>query len=221
MNKKVNLMILDDHDVVRAGLETSVLHNDELHLLGSFRLSEQLLVALKNKEPDIILLDFSLGSDEMDGFNLIQYIHSHHPKCKILVVSAIELSGTISLILRAGAKGFFSKTQPLDQLNQAIRTVYLGRTYLSTKIKNETGIRFDPKKKEQDIEVVNPYKNLSIREAEVIRCCLSGMTMTDIAGKFSKSIKTVSAQKLSAFKKIGVNSDRELFILNANFIKSE
>ncbi|MDW5415924.1 MULTISPECIES: response regulator transcription factor [unclassified Iodobacter] len=213
MPNKISVVILDDHHVVRIGLEANILQNNDFSLLGSYGTSEQLLTALTENYPHVILMDFSLGIGEMDGLNLIQFINARYPQCKILIVSAIELAGSIALMLRAGAKGVVSKTQPLEQLNHAIRTVALGRTYLTEKVKNE--LNRELKYIGSDNEVIDPYIALSSKELEVIRCCLSGMKMTDIANKFSKSIKTVSAQKLSAFKKMGVTSDRELFMLNS------
>ncbi|MEV8761136.1 helix-turn-helix transcriptional regulator, partial [Klebsiella pneumoniae] len=53
--------------------------------------------------------------------------------------------------------------------------------------------------------------SLSPREREVLRCCLDGMSVTDIAEKFARSVKTISGQKQSAFRKLGVRSDNELF----------
>ncbi|OWY37284.1 hypothetical protein CEK28_17890 [Xenophilus sp. AP218F] len=57
------------------------------------------------------------------------------------------------------------------------------------------------------------FETLTSREKEVVRCCLDGMTVTQIALKFSRSVKTISLQKNAAYRKLGISNDRELFIL--------
>lgn len=213
MKKRISLMVLDDHDVVRVGLEASLKQYPEFEIIGSFALSAQLLSVFRTRLPDVLLMDFTLGSDEVDGLNLIQSISVRFPECKILVLSSVDLVGTVNLMLRAGARGFFSKAQPVDALAGAIRSVHAGRVYLTAKMMSEmdqllSGLQGNGNK-------LDPYSRLSPREREVVRCCLDGMSTSQIAEKFSRSIKTVSTQKKAAFQKLGISTDRELFLLHS------
>jgi CheY-like chemotaxis protein len=70
MKKRISLMVLDDHDVVRVGLEASLKQYPEFEIIGSFALSAQLLSVFRTRLPDVLLMDFTLGSDEVDGLNL-------------------------------------------------------------------------------------------------------------------------------------------------------
>ena len=215
MKKRISLMILDDHDVVRVGLEASLRRYPEFEIIGSFAHSTQLLSVFRERLPDVLLMDFSLGSDEVDGLNLIQSISVRYPECKILVLSSVDLVGTINLMLRAGARGFFSKAQPVDALAGAIRSVHAGRVYLTAKMMSEMDLLLSGDCKRGDGNTLDPYSRLSPREREVVRCCLDGMSTSQIADKFSRSIKTVSTQKKAAFQKLGISTDRELFLLHS------
>ncbi|MBN3002406.1 DNA-binding NarL/FixJ family response regulator [Chromobacterium alkanivorans] len=215
MRKRISLMILDDHDVVRVGLEACLKRYPEFEIIGSFAHSTQLLGVFRKQLPDVLLMDFSLGSNEVDGLNLIQSINVRYPECKVLVLSSVDLVGTINLMLRAGARGFFSKSQPVEALAGAIHCVHAGRVYLTVKMMSEMNLLLSSDIKLEEGQKLDPYSRLSPREREVVRCCLDGMSTSQIAEKFSRSIKTVSTQKKAAFQKLGINTDRELFLLNS------
>ncbi|MDF0606407.1 response regulator transcription factor [Neisseriaceae bacterium TC5R-5] len=212
---KSKIIILDDHDVVRVGLEAALSCYDDLEIIGSYGQSKQLLSALREILPDVLLLDFSLNSADVDGLNLIQSIKVKYPNCKILVISSINMAGTINLILKAGASGFFSKTEEIESLADAIRQLRSGNIYLSAQLMHELDRLPSDKVDEYSGAALDLYADLSPKEQEVVRCCLDGMTVTQIAEKFSRSIKTISTQKQMAYKKLGVSSDRELFLLKS------
>ncbi|MGR2678916.1 response regulator transcription factor [Chromobacterium haemolyticum] len=223
MQKKISIIILDDHDLIRIGLEVKLMAYPDLKITGSYASSQQLLAALRESIPDVLLMDFTLSDNEIDGLNLIQSIRVRYPSCKILVLSASDLPGTINIMLKAGARGFFSKSQPVEALAAAIRTVNAGRIYLTPQVMSELNILLSDTifKKDvstlvkKDVSALDPFAKLSPREREVVRCCLDGMGTKQIAEKFSRSIKTISTQKHAAFQKLGIQTDQELFVLNA------
>ncbi len=187
----------------------------DLKITGSYASSQQLLAALRESIPDVLLMDFTLSDNEIDGLNLIQSIRVRYPSCKILVLSASDLPGTINIMLKAGARGFFSKSQPVEALAAAIRTVNAGRIYLTPQVMSELNILLSDTIFKKDVSALDPFAKLSPREREVVRCCLDGMGTKQIAEKFSRSIKTISTQKHAAFQKLGIQTDQELFVLNA------
>ncbi|WP_205208289.1 response regulator transcription factor [Chromobacterium haemolyticum] len=213
--KKISIIILDDHDLIRIGLEVKLMAYPDLKITGSYASSQQLLAALRESIPDVLLMDFTLSDNEIDGLNLIQSIRVRYPSCKILVLSASDLPGTINIMLKAGARGFFSKSQPVEALAAAIRTVNAGRIYLTPQVMSELNILLSDTIFKKDVSALDPFAKLSPREREVVRCCLDGMGTKQIAEKFSRSIKTISTQKHAAFQKLGIQTDQELFVLNA------
>ncbi len=171
----------------------------------------------------MVLLDYTLGPGEIDGLNLIKLVNTRFPDCRILMTSSSDTPATVNMTMHAGALGFFGKSEDLDELAYAIRVVANGRPYISTNLaaRMESSATPDPRVAEAkaasgdgapSIESgLSVDLRLSPREHEVLRCFLAGMSVSDIASKFSRSRKTISAQKQSAFRKLGIRSDAEFF----------
>ncbi|WP_158628710.1 helix-turn-helix transcriptional regulator [Dyella choica] len=117
--------------------------------------------------------------------------------------------------MRAGAHGFIGKTQHESERHVAIRAVAAGRTYFSQHLANAIDPIHPAKPSDEPVadrgdELLDTFK-LSAREHEVLRCLLNGMSITAIAKTFSRSVTTISAQKHSAFRKLGLRTNHELF----------
>lgn len=211
--KLLRIALLDDHAVVRLGLVSHLSAEPGIEVVGAYGSSRQLIKEIHNISVDVLLLDFTLGRDEVDGVSLIKALRTKLPNCHILVVSAQHEPATVSLALRVGASGFFGKDEDMSNLIQAIRTVASGSIYLSKEMAHQVVDSAKTSKVNVLSSADSPLQSafLSAREQEVIRCYLSGMTVTEIAEKFNRSIKTVSTQKAAAFRKLGVNSNNELF----------
>lgn len=198
--QKTTVFIVDDHDLVRVGLKASLEHTNLVSINGSFKDAKSLLAGLKTTEAEMILLDYSLScTSSLDGMNLIRHLRIHYPEIKIVVLTALDFELIAQNVIAAGAKGFLSKQEPVDTIIKAIRIIMAGGCFFQP-TSNNTG-----SKKGADL--------LSPREMEVIRCCLEGMKVKDIACKFHRSPTTISNQKQAAFYKLGIQSDRELFML--------
>jgi two-component system, NarL family, captular synthesis response regulator RcsB len=218
--KSIKLAILDDHAAVRHGIGHYLTEYTEIEVCGNFSRSRDLLRWLETHEVDVVLLDYVLGPEEIDGLNLIRLVRTRFKRCTILMTSSIEVPATVNLMMRAGAKGFVGKSQDLRELAHAAHVVASGKIYLSTALASVVPPAPNRKPAGETPPAVlaaagSPSQlsdpQLSPREHEVLRCCLDGMTVSQIALKFSRSRKTISAQKQSAFRKLGVRNDLELF----------
>ncbi|MDD2047805.1 response regulator transcription factor [Pseudomonas putida] len=211
--KRLKVALLDDHAIVRHGLVNRLAQESEFELVGVYARSRDLMSGLATAPADVLLLDFVLGPDELDGVLLIRALRVKYPECRILVFSTHHDSATVILALRVGARGFLGKGEDMSQLVKAIRVVASGAVYLSPdmayRVAEATAVNYDGDEKNRADAI--RYVSLSNREQEVIRCYLAGMTITDIAEKFNRSIKTISSQKAAAFRKLGVVSNNELF----------
>jgi len=225
----MRIALLDDHAVVRYGLAARLAEEPDLEVVGSFATSNELMTALRAAPADLLLIDYSLGSNDIDGLNLIRALRVRFPRSKILVTSAHNNPATVALAMKAGARGFVGKAQELGELVQAIRTVAVGREYLNAAMARELTamLASDTPATAPEQPLARPARrkrssppssdslsempSLSPREREVLRCCLDGLSVTAIADKFARSVKTISGQKQSAFRKLGVRSDNELF----------
>jgi two-component system, NarL family, captular synthesis response regulator RcsB len=207
----LRLMLLDDHEVVRRGLELLLTQGEHFEIAGSFTTSQELFAALQKDRVDVLVVDYSLGPAEVDGLNLIRALKVRFPHEKILVVSAHYNAATVALAMKAGAKGFVGKAQGHKELVTAIRAVAVGKTYLSPEMALEISGGREGSSLLTDERALTDDIKLSPREREVLRCYLDGMSVSQIAAKFSRSITTISAQKSAAFRKLGIRTDSELF----------
>ena len=216
-------MLLDDHEMVRQGIELGLSKEADLDVIGSFGTGRGLLGALAQRPADIVVMDFVLGPSDIDGLSLIRTLSRRFSKCRCIVVSSHYTPATVSLALKAGSWGVLGKTQNLTELIAAIRTVAQGQIYLQpcmlpalqgghsifnmTHVKSRVGLSSS----------VRLSASLTPKEQEVLRCFLDGMSVNSIAEKFSRSASTISTQKQSAYRKLGIKSDSELFKFTQQF----
>ena len=193
----IRVALLDDHEFILKGLVSHLRQVTAVTVVGTHRCSRTLRAMLADIPVDVVLLDYSLGSDDLDGMALVKALRSRYPELRILVVSGHCQRVTVNMLLREGANGFFAKHQDAADMADAITKVMAGETYLPTFLSNAPPTR--------------RLSPLSPREWEVIRCFLDGMSVSQIAAKFNRSLKTISTQKSTAYKKLGIHSDAELF----------
>lgn len=211
--KRLRIALLDDHAIVRHGLVSRLKEESDFDLVGIYGTSRDAIAGLIDHPADLLLLDFALGADDLDGVSLIRALRVKFPDCRLLMLSTHHESATVALALRMGARGFVGKGQDMSELVKAIRTVALGAVYLSSDMSYRvSGASTTPQPPENEAEKGSfQMAALSAREQEVIRCYLAGMTVSEIAEKFNRSIKTISTQKSAAFRKLGVTSNNGLF----------
>lgn len=222
----IRLAVLDDHPLVRLALNYGLVAEKNISVVGLYANCKEAVPALEAREIDLLILDYLLGDDELDGLKLIKQLRSCYPGLKIIVFSALESPAVVQLIMKAGVQGFVGKSHEHDTLLKAIRTVGRGKTFLTDDMAVSLGYAAAPGEKEDDIHHGESVENTSVpqrlhtlteRELEVVRCFLAGMSVTQIADKFSRSRKTISGQKQSALRKLGLHSDLELFSCRDTF----
>ena len=217
------LMLLDDHEMVRQGIELGLANEGDFDVIGSFGTGRELLEALARRPADIVIMDFILGPSDIDGLTLIRALSRRFKQCKPIVVSSHYTPASVSLALKAGSWGVLGKTQKMTELIAAIRTVAQGRIYLQpcmlSAIQGMQPISEGENIKTK-LELSSPFRLnacLTPKEQEVLRCFLDGMSVNSIAAKFSRSASTISTQKQSAYRKLGIKTDSELFKFTRQF----
>ncbi|ORM70934.1 DNA-binding response regulator [Pantoea wallisii] len=218
-NKQVRVAVLDDHPMVRTVFELCLKHEPDIQLVGAWSSSNELFNQLRSTAVDVLVLDFLLGERELDGLALVKQLRNHYPQQKILISSSMESPAIVKMVLSAGVKGFIGKSHNMQEIVQAIRQVAQGRLFLSQEVAYEVENLYvmseDAINDNLDLSskgnMYEKVKTLSPREVEVVRCFLDGLSVSQIAVKFKRSRKTVSGQKQSALKKLGLRSDSELF----------
>lgn len=217
------VMLLDDHEMVRQGIELGLGKEDDLEVVGSFGTGRELLQALAQQPADVVVMDFILGPSDIDGLSLIKTLSRRFKSCKPIVLCSHYTPATVSLALKAGSWGVLGKTQKLTELITAIRTVAQGRVYVQpcmlSALQGMPPVT-DVANMKSKMEMSAPLRLnacLTPKEQEVLRCFLDGMSVSSIAAKFSRSASTISTQKQSAYRKLGIKTDSELFKFTQQF----
>lgn len=237
-DRRIRVALLDDHAAIRHGLEARLAQEADIDVIGAYSGSQALIDALQNTRADLLLIDYALGHNDIDGHNLIRLLRIRFPHARIVVTSAHDNQATVAMAMQAGANGFVGKGQALDDLVAAIRTVMRGDTYLSPEMAAELSSKAWQQKADRsagaagtasvmpnaadaaagadgqasgDAGILQGNRDLTPREREVLRCYLSGMSVAQIAEKFSRSNKTISTQKQAGYRKLGIRSDAEFF----------
>ncbi len=213
----IRVALLDDHPIVRLGLCNKFAEESDLHVVGVYATGREMISGLRTTPAEVLVVDYSLGPTEIDGINLLQILKIKYPLSKILVASSHDNPDTVELMMRAGAKGFVAKTESLSTVVDAVRIVAAGGTF-SLEVDEVSAEAPKPPAPadgvaDRGLDANPKSRALSPREREVIRCCLDGMSVIEISEKFSKSRKTISTQKQSAMRKLGLRTDSELFAL--------
>jgi two-component system capsular synthesis response regulator RcsB len=199
----INTLICDDHPLVSLALKGVLTNDPEFRIQGEPASGPELISMLRTTPCDLVILDYSMPG-ELDGIALIQYLKRMYPDVRLLVFSGTASAALAARCIEAGAHGFMRKTQSGEPVRTAIRTVARGQTYI------EPGLQGEVKRASGFDQA---FLSLSPREMVVVRLLLAGQSVSAIAQRLNRSIKTVSTQKQTAFRKLGVESDAELFQL--------
>ena len=207
MNKKVQqpirVMIADDHLMVRKGLATFLKVFDDLVIAGEAENGIRAVEICAKENPDVILMDMVMP--EMDGQTATQMIHKQFPKVRIIALTSFSDGKMIKGMLQAGAIGYLLKDVSADDLANAIRQAYAGKSVLSADsmqmLMAENGK--DPQ----------PGQDLTARERDVLKLMVKGFSNTRIATELVLSPSTVKSHVSSILSKLHVFSRSEAVAL--------
>ncbi|WP_394005162.1 LuxR C-terminal-related transcriptional regulator [Luteimonas sp. WGS1318] len=158
------------------------------------------------KPGDILVTDYAMrGPDvrDCDGFAMLARLRRVHPGLRIIVLTDIANPSVLSTIIETGARGLVDKTSPKQELLNAIHKVAIGRLYFCRAMRMALdGL----------CERSAPPPRISPRETEVIRLFAEGLTVSGIAARLSRSVKTISRQKSDAMRKLGLSNNAQLYL---------
>jgi DNA-binding NarL/FixJ family response regulator len=202
-NFSVQTVFANDRPLALAGMEYIAGNTSAIELVGVYKTTGELVSSLARQSCDVALIDYSMrGKGQMEGLALLGYLRRTFPQIGIVVLVTHENPVIIRSILARGVSSVVSKFDDIGHIVTAVHSSYGGGNYLSPTIK-------------RTLDAVNDGENhraakLSPREIEVIRLYLSGLSVNKIAERLNKGKQTVSSQKISAMKKLGVKNDVEL-----------
>ena len=199
---KYNLLIIDDHPIVREGLLKCL--NDDLFKSIAVSTTQEANKILKKTSINLIIVDLSLEGE--NGIDFIKEMKIKYPSIPILVFTMHDVNIYAERIIKAGAKGYIMKGESLDILKKAILTVLKGNIYLNEKIKNKILTKY----LSGFAMASSPLEVLSDREFEIFQLIGTGLSNNKIAEKLKLSIKTIESHQTHIKKKMVIDNYREL-----------
>ena len=196
----VNILLADDHMMVREGLKLLFEMDDDINVVGEAGDGYECLNYANKTQPDIILLDINMPN--LDGLQVLNIIKSQKMKCKVIVLTIHNEVEYLIKALDEGCDGYILKDSDFDTLKKAILSVYKGETYIEPSLVPLLNVRLA----ERDL-MRDKTKELTSREIEVLKMIAAGSSNKEIASVLNISERTVKNHISNIFKKIDV-SDR-------------
>ena len=195
-SKIIKVMIVDDHPIVRNGLEASLLADPDLELFGMAKSGAEAMVLCKDSTHDVILMD--LAMPDMDGLETTRAILDRHPQVKIIILTSFPEEDLVQRALQSGAIGYLLKNVSISTLSNAIRSAYSGQSTLSPEA---TEVLIQSKSKSQNLG-----NDLSSRELQVLALVAEGLSNEEIAEQLVISPYTVKNHVSACISKLGANN---------------
>lgn len=202
---KIRLLLVDDHEIVRAGLRMLFMAEADMEIVGEVGSGAEAISAVAQLEPDVVIMDVAMPG--MNGIEATKQIKAASPNTVVLAVTMHEDEQYFFEMLSAGASGYIPKRAAPDDLVSAIRVVNQGNVFLYPSlakllVKDFLG------RSEGDIKP--EAEPLTSREQEVLTCIAEGYTNREIAEDLVISVKTVDRHRENIMHKLNLHSRVEL-----------
>ncbi|HMA06512.1 MAG TPA: response regulator transcription factor [Ramlibacter sp.] len=198
----VRVGIVDDHSIVRSGLRQFLSEMVDLRVVGEAASGREAIDLVRTVEMDVIIMDLSMPGQS--GIDALAMIRAKAPDVGILILSGYPEEQYAVNLIRQGASGYLNKEcEPIEIVN-AIRTIALGRRYISPSVAELIAQQLNRK------EGSAAHDLLSEREFQVFLKLAKGETAGDIASALSLSVKTVSTYRTRLMEKMGLSSNSDL-----------
>ncbi|MBX9631303.1 MAG: response regulator transcription factor [Burkholderiales bacterium] len=197
-------MLADDHAVVRMGFRLLLEGSPDIRVVAEADSGEDAVRRFAEVKPDVVVLDLSMPG--IGGLEALSRILAREPTAKVLVLTAHEDAMHARRVLKAGALGYLSKRSAAEELIQAIRQVWAGRTFLEPAIAQQLAVQ-------QLTGERNPVDMLSEKEFKVFLALARGQSVADIAEVMSLSPRTIGTHLYNIKQKLGASNSAELAIV--------
>jgi DNA-binding NarL/FixJ family response regulator len=202
------VVIVDDHDLFRAGVRAEL--GNELEVVGDAGTVPQAIGLIEERAPDVVLLDVHMPDG--GGVEVIRSISLTHPEIRFLALSVSDAAEDVIAVIRAGARGYVTKTISAEELAAAVRRVADGDAVFSPRLAGFVLDAFaaDPPAAAQADAHEADLDQLTAREREVLRHIARGYMYKEVAQSLGISVKTVEAHVSAVLRKLQLSSRHEL-----------
>lgn len=192
----IRIMLVDDHQLLREALREKLEKEFDMEIIGEVSDGRSAMTLVQFSAPDVLLLD--IGLPDMSGVDVAKWIKVHHPSTKVIALSMYADKRFVGEMLKAGTRGYVTKTTGGEELLKAIRSVAAGDSYLCQEVANA---------------LVNTIQEASIlgqREREVLRLLAEGHRSAEIAERMHIALGTVEVHRRNIMRKLNLHTVAEL-----------
>ena len=201
----IRIVLADDHTIVRQGLRSLLEQQAGIEVIAEAENGRQAVRIAEQLKPDVVLMDFSMP--DLNGLEATRQIKQRVPDVKILILTRHANREYIESILRAGASGYLIKKSAVDELVNAIQSVYRGDSFLDTSI-SKMVIEGYLHQSGGEIQVHDI--KLTPRQREVLQLIAEGHPIREIASLLHISVKTVDNHRANLMQKLDLHSTADL-----------
>jgi DNA-binding NarL/FixJ family response regulator len=204
VTERLKVFLVDDHGMFRAGVRAEL--GDHVDVVGEAATVAQAITMIASTEPDVVLLDVHMPDG--GGRAVLEGIRRSHPQVKFLALSVSDAAEDVIGLIRAGARGYVTKTISPEDLVDAIRRVAEGDAVFSPRL---AGFVLDAFAARPESALADPeLDQLTNREREVLRLLARGYAYKEIARELFISIKTVETHVSNVLRKLQMSNRYEL-----------
>ncbi len=202
VEKKIRILVADDHAIVREGLKQILLGVEDMHVGGEACTGKEALTKIRESDWDVVLLDISMP--DKNGIDTLKQIRQERPGLPVLILSMFPEDQYAVSLLRAGAAGYMTKESAPSQLVNAIRKVAQGKKFISGTLAETLALELGG-------DIDKPmHESLSEREFQIFRKLAVGQTASKIAEELFISVKTVSTYRARILQKMKMKTNADL-----------
>lgn len=205
--KKISVFLADDHKILRESLKLYLSQEPEIEVVGEAADGLEAYSAILALKPDIAILDISMA--KLNGLDLCIKLKQEQSNLKVIILSMHKTESYIYKALNIGVNGYVLKDNALEDLMNAIRTVWEGRMFISQDLIEMVVSGYvseGAKKSTFESEV------LSVREREILQMLAEGRSNKEVADSLHISVKTVETHRANIMKKLGLKNIADLVL---------
>jgi len=203
----MNILIADDHELVRGGLARIVAEEFPSATIHEVENGLQAEKMARTGKWDLIITDMSMP--DKTGLDVLKQLRSESIKTPVLILSIHPENQYAIRVLKAGANGYITKDCPRTEIVKAVRTILSGKKYISSTVAERLASRFEEMGREE-------HELVSDRELQVLKFIASGKTVSEIADELSLSVATISTYRSRLLEKMGLKNNAELTLYAIN-----
>lgn len=202
----VRAIIADDHPLVLLAIENLISGYPNMEIVGRAADATELFAEVDRGSCDLVLMDLYMpGGSDGSGLEVVRQFKSRYPDIALVVLTMETEAAELQKVISLGVEGLVSKRDRIDLIHVAVITALARECYVGPAVR----ALIADASATQRLDYVR--KVLSRRELEVFTQYASGYGVTEIAARLERSVKTISAQKCTAMRKLALHSDAELF----------